>query len=144
MSDSWLDKLPGTAKQKQNAKYKMSARAYEKLRQKVVGPEKAKQEMQRNEAMAQIKFGLETEPEFQEAFKQQIEKDIAQQGIEAVLSNPDISNEMKQQIESGSFDIDVTSPSEDVPDQLVIKPEGNVGEKIPLSKSLTESYLSQL
>ena len=131
MSDSWLDKLPGTAKQKQNAKYKMSARAYEKLRQKVVGPEKAKQEMQ-------------TEPEFQAAFKQQIEKDIAQQGIEAVLSNPDISNEMKQQIESGSFDIDVTSPSEDVPDQLVIKPEGNVGEKMPLSKSLTESYLSQL
>jgi len=144
MSDAWLDKLPGTAKQKERMKYKMSARAYEKLRQKVVGPEKAKEEMKWNEAMAQLKFGLETEPEFKEALKHQIEKDIAQQGIEAVLELSDIPADLKKQLESGAFDINVVSVAEDVPDQIVLTPEGNIGEKIPMKKALMESYVSQL
>jgi len=144
MNDSWLDKLPGSAKQKKRAKYKMSAHAYEKLRQKVVGPEQAKEEMKRNEAMAQLKFGLETEPEFKEALQKQIEKDIAEQGIEAVLAVSEIPSDLKDQLQTGNFEIDITSPSEDAPDQLVLTPEGNIGEKIPVSKSLTESYLSQL
>ena len=144
MSDAWLDKLPGTAKQKERMKYKMSARAYEKLRQKVVGPEKAKEAMKWNEAMAQLKFGLETEPEFKEALKQQIEKDMAEQGIEAVLDMSEVPANLKQQLESGDFDVSIVSPSEDVPDQLVLTPEGNIGEAIPVSKTLMESYISQL
>jgi flagellar motor protein MotB len=138
MSDSWLDKLPGSAKQKKRAKYKMSAHAYEKLRQKVVGPEKARQEMEWNEAMAQLQFGLETEPQMKEAFKEQIEKDIAEQGIEAVLELSEIPADLKAQIESGGFDVSIIN------DQIVLNPEGNIGEKIPMKRSLTESYLSQL
>ena len=138
MSDSWLDKLPGSAKQKKRAKYKMSAHAYEKLRQKVVGPEKARQEMEWNEAMAQLQFGLETEPQMKEAFKEQIEKDIAEQGIEAVLELSEIPADLKAQIESGGFDVSIIN------DQIVLNPEGNIGEKIPMRKAVTESYLSQL
>jgi hypothetical protein len=144
MSDGWLDKLPGTAKQKKRAKYKMSAAAYEKLRKKVVGPEKAKQEMQMNESMAQLKFGLETEPELKKALKSQIEKDIQEQGIEAVLALSEVPADLKQQLESGGFDISIDSPSDEASDQLVLTPEGNVGEKIPMKKSLMESYLSQM
>lgn len=144
MSDAWFEKLPGTAKQKERLKYKMSAKAYEMLRRKVVGPEKAKEAMRWNDAMAQIKFGLETEPEFKEALKQQIEKDMTEQGIEAVLEMSEVPADLKQQLESGDFDVSVVSPSEDVPDQLVLTPEGNVGETIPVSKTLMESYVSQL
>jgi predicted component of viral defense system (DUF524 family) len=122
----------------------MSAHAYEKLRQKVVGPERAKQEMKLNEAMAQLQFGLETEPEMKEAFKEQIEKDIAEQGIEAVLELSEIPADLQSQIESGAFDVGISSPSDDAPDQIVLTPEGNVGEKIPMKRTLTESYLSQL
>jgi len=136
--------MPSSERQKVREKYKLSAAAYEKLREKVKGPEDLERESQWNEAMAQLRFGLETEPEMKKALKAQIEKDIAQQGIEAVLANPDIPKEMKQQLESGSFEVDVDSPTEDVSDQLVVKPEGNIGESIPVSKTLTESYLSQL
>ena len=122
----------------------MSAAAYEKLRQKVKGPEELKKEMEWNDVMAQLRFGLETEPQMKEALKKQIEKDIAEQGIEAVLGLSEVPADLKQQIESGAFEIDVASPSEKAPDQLVLTPEGNVGEKIPMKKSLTESYLSQM
>lgn len=142
--NSWLDMLPSNERQKIREKYKMSPSAYEKLRQKVKGPEDLQEEMQWNEAMAQLRFDLETEPHMKDALKKQIEKDIAEQGIDAVLQNPDVPQELRDQIANGKFEVTVDSVSEDVSDQLTIHPEGNVSEKIPVSQSLTETYVSQL
>lgn len=142
--NSWLDMLPSNERQKIREKYKMSPAAYEKLRQNVKGPEQLKEEMQWNEQMAQLRFALETEPHIKEALQKQIEKDIAEQGIEAVVQNPDIPQELREKITSGKFEVTVDSVSEDVPDQLTIHPEGNVSEKIPISHFLTETYVSQL
>jgi hypothetical protein len=136
--------LPSSERQKIRDKYKMSAAAYEKLRQKVKGPEELKQEMEWNELMAQLKFDLETDPHMKEALKKQLEQDLSEQGIEAVLENANLPEDIKKQIESGAFEIDVDSPTEDSPNQLVIAPEGNIGEKLPIAMHLTESYLSQL
>lgn len=146
MSDSWLDMLPSSERQKVREKYKMSAAAYEQWREKVRerGPEYIEKEQMWNEAMAQLKFGMETEPHMKEALKQQIEKDITEQGLEAVLKNPDLPAELKQQLEAGQFDIIIDAPTEDEPDQLVLVPEGNVSEKCGLTTSLSESYLSQM
>lgn len=122
----------------------MSAAAYEKLREKVKGPEDLEREMNHNEVMAQLRFDLETQPHMKDALKKQIEKDMAEGGIEAVLQNPDVPSELKQQLEQGNFDVTVASPSESEPDQLVIAPEGNVAEHIPIKSSVSDSYLSQL
>ena len=142
--NSWLDMLPSNERQKIREKYKMSAAAYEKLREKVKGPEDLEREMNYNEMMAQLRFDLETEPGLKDALKKQLEKDVEQGGIEAVLQNPDIPSKLKQQLEQGKFEVTVASPSEHEPDQLVIAPEGNVAEHIPVNKSLSDSYLSQL
>lgn len=141
---SWLDILPSNERQKIREKYKMSAAAYEKLREKVKGPEELQEELNRNEIMAQLKFDLETQPEMKEALKKQLEQDLKEQGIEAMLKNPDISAELRQQLESGAFEVTVASPSEKEPDQLVVVPEGNISERAALSTSVQDSYLSQL
>lgn len=136
--------LPSSERQKVREKYKMSAAAYEKLRQKVKGPEQLKEEMQWNDIMAQLRFTMETEPRVKEALKKQIEKDIKEQGLEAVLQSPDLPAEIKKQLEQGRFEVTIDSPSEDAPDQIVVNPEGNISEKLPITLSMTESYLSQL
>ena len=127
--NSWLDMLPSSERQKIREKYKLSPAAYEKLRQKVKGPEQLGEEMQRNELMAKLKFALETEPKVKEALKQQVEKDFSEQGIE---------------VPEGEFDVTVDSISESEPDQIVLVPEGNVSEKVSVPTSLADTYLSQL
>lgn len=136
--------LPSSERQRIREKYKLSAAAYEKLREKVKGPEELKQEMEYNEVMAKLKFDLETMPDMKDALQKQVEKDLAEGGIEAVLEHPDIPADLKQQLEAGTFDVTIDSPSEDEPDQLVIVPEGNVSEKMSVSSSLSDRYLSQM
>ncbi len=141
---SWLDHLPAHERERIREKYKMSAAAYEKLREKVKGPEDLAQEMIWNERMAQLKFGMDSEPALKQALKKQIERDIAEQGVEAVLENFDLSSDMKTAIEHGKFTIAVDSPMNHTNDQLVVCPEGNVAEKIPVNLSLTQTYVTQL
>lgn len=141
---SWLDKLPSNEKQKIKDRFRMSASAYEKMRESVKGPEDLKDELQWNEMMAQLKFTLETEKKIKDALKQQIESDMKESGIEAVLQNSDIPQEIRQQLESGKFDVTVGAPKEDEHDQLILVPEGNVDEKIPVRFSMSETYVSQL
>ena len=122
----------------------MSPSEYEKMRERVKGPEDLKDELMWNEAMAQLKFTLETERKIKDALKKQIESDMKEGGIEAVLQNPDIPKEIRDQLENGKFDVTVDAPKEDAHDQLVLVPEGNVGEKIPIRFSMSETYVSQL
>ena len=144
MDSSWLDILPSSERQKIREKYKLSEAAYEKLREKVKGPEDLREEMLRNEIMAQLKFGLETEPAMKDALKKQIEKDLAERGIEAVLDATTLPDTLRQRLERGQFDVTVASPSETAHDALVVVPEGNVREKLPVQRSLTDAYLAQL
>ena len=122
----------------------MSPSAYEKMRERVKGPEDLKDELMWNEAMAQLKFTLETEKTVKDALKKQIESDMKEGGMEAVLQNPDIPQEIRQQLEDGKFDVTVGAPKEDAHDRLVLVPEGNVDEKMPIRFSMSESYVSQL
>lgn len=146
MSDSWLDMLPASERQKVHETYKMSAAAYEQWREKVRerGPEYIEKEQEWNEMMAQLKFALDSEPLLKEALKSQIEKDLSQQGIEAVLNDPDVSQDILMSLEQGQFDITVDAPTETEHEALVLVPEGRVSEKLPITFQLTEVYVSQL
>lgn len=141
--NSWLDTLPSGERQRIREKYKMSAAAYEKLREKVRGPEELAEELARNEILAQLRFGLETEPGLKDALKQQIEKDIREQGIDACVSIESLPDELKAQLEQGQFEVSVDAPEQSPQDQIVIAPEGNVSEKVALNLQLNDKYLAQ-
>ncbi len=131
---TWLDQLPSNERAKIRARLR-SPEAYEKLREKVKGPEDLERDMEKNEALAELKFALETEPKAKNALKAQIEKDIAEQGIESMLG--EVNPEFVYALEQGNFDVAVDS------DQVVVIPEGVVAEKLPVSQKVSDTYIQQ-
>lgn len=98
-------------------------------------------EMEKNEVLAELSFALETEPVVKDALKTQLEKDIAEQGIQAVFG--EVSPERIYALEQGNFEITVDAPSDSSHEQLVVIPEGTVNEKIPLTQNMSEKYVQQ-
>ena len=143
MSD-WLDRIPSHEREKVRKRLRSPAE-YERLREKVKGPEDLEKEMDRNEAMAELSFALETEPPLKEALKNQVQEDAKEQGIEAVFDGLDsASPEAVAALREGRFTLEVRSDAETHHDQLVAVPEGNVQEKIPVTHTFAESYAASL
>ena len=141
MADSYLDHIPTHERQK--LRRMMSPEAYEKLRERVKGPEDLEHEMERNKQMADVSFLLESEPALHETLKANVERDIREKGMETVLEGTP-SEEAKAALEHGKFMLKVSTHPKTHLDQLVIVPEGKVQEKLPFKASLNEAYCAQL
>ena len=120
-----------------------SPEAYEALRERVKGPEDLERETRRSEKMAELHFALESEPGIHEKLRAQIERDIAEQGIEQILESDQTSAETIKQLERGKFILKVSSHPKTHEDALVAVPEGNVQEKVPVKVQHSERYVQQ-
>lgn len=141
MSDSFLDHIPSQEREKIRKRMR-SPEAYEKLREKVKGPEDLEREMDRSEKLAELNFAMESEPTTHDAVKKQIEKDLAEQGSEALLeTSPDADT--KASLEQGKFIVQVSSHPSTHEDALVVIPEGNVQEKLPIKMQFSDRYVGQ-
>ena len=120
-----------------------SPEAYEKLRESVKGPEDLEKEMKKNEQLAELHFGIESEPALQEALKQQVEKDMTEQGIENVLESAPQSADAKKALEQGKFKLTVSAHPTTHHDALMVQPEGNVQEKLPVKPAFSDRYVGQ-
>lgn len=143
MADSYLDHIP-SAERERIRKRMRSPEAYEKLRECVRGPEDLEREMEKNEKMAEVSFSLESDPKAHEALRSQVERDIKEQGIEAVLEAVPQEADTKKAIERGKFRLAVSSHPKTHHDQIMVAPEGNVQEKLPLQLKYSEKYVVQL
>lgn len=141
MSDSWLDHIPQHERERIRKRMR-SPEAYAALRENVKGPEDLEREMKKNEMMAELRFGIESEPALKDALKKQVEKDLREQGAEAVLEHRP-SVETNALLESGKFQISVEAHPKTHIDQLIVVPEGNVQEKLPIKPSLSDRYVAQ-
>lgn len=141
MSDSFLDNLPSTERRK--LRKMMSPEAYERLREKVKGPEDLEKELKRGEQMAELSFELQTDEKLRERLRGQAEKDIREQGVENVVDRQNLSPEIRKALEQGKFKLAVSSHPLTHDDQLVAVPEGNVQEKIPLKPVFSDRYVAQ-
>ncbi len=139
MSDPFLDHLPSTEREKVRKRLR-SPEAYEKLREKVKGPEDLEKELAKAEKLADANLEMQTNPEAREKAKKGIEKDLKEQGVEAVLEHADkLPANVKQKLEQGKFTVVATA------DQgLSVVPEGNVSDKLPLKQTLSDQYITQL
>lgn len=140
MSDSFLDHLPSREREKIRKRLR-SPEAYERLREKVKGPEDLEREMERSEKLAELHLALESDPQFKETLKQSIETDIKEQGIDAVLES--MNEDLQKDLEAGKFSVAIESHPETHEDSLVVIPEGNVQEKIPVKTLFSEKYIGQ-
>jgi hypothetical protein len=144
MSDSFLDRL-GSPERQRIIKRLRSPEAYERLREKVKGPEDLEQALDRAEKMAELHFALESNEAAREKIKAAVERSFEEGGIDAVAEKPgDISEEARAAIAEGKFSLAVSPDPETHEDILTLLPEGNVGEKVPVTMSLAESCVSQL
>ena len=140
----WVDMMPSHEK-KRLRKRMRSPEAYEKLRQRVQGPEKLSEQMERNGDLAELALALELEPKLQEELKKEIEKDLKGMSLDQIFANPEsISGEAQDSLYSGDFDVSIDTNPDTQEDQLVLTPEGNVNEKLPVKFSLSEKYAGQL
>lgn len=144
MSDSFLDRLAGPEKQR-IIKRLRSPEAYERLRNSVKGPEDLERALDRAEKMAELHFALESDPESGERMKDAVVRAVENGGVEAIAENAaDLSEATRAALQEGRFRLAVSPDPETHDDQLVALPEGNVGERVPVSASMTESCVSQL
>ena len=140
----WVDMMPSHEK-KRLRKRMRSPEAYEKLRQRVQGPEKLKEQMERNSNLAELGLALELEPRLKEELKKEIEKDVQNMSIDQVFVNPEnVSEQAQDALDAGRFDVAIDTNPDTNEDQLVLTPEGNISEKLPVKFSLSEKYASQL
>ena len=141
MEGSWLDNIPTNERRK--LRKMMSPEAYERLREKVKGPQDLEKELKRGEQLAELSFELQTNEKLREQLKSRCEKDVKEQGIEAVMDTKNLPPEVKKSLEQGKFMLAVASHPSTHDDQLVAVPEGNVQEKIPLKPAFSDRYVAQ-
>jgi hypothetical protein len=139
---SWLDLLPSHERQKLRERRRVSPEEYEKLREKVKSVEKIAEEMDRNQAMAELAFALESEPKIQEALRKQIEADLKSEGLENVL-DAGAPEALRTALAEGRFDVQVGSDPDTHQDQITLVPEGNVSDRIVVPAALSDRYAAQ-
>lgn len=143
MSDAFMDHMPSREREKIRKKMR-TPEAYERLREKVKGPEDLEQEMEKSEKMAELSFALETDPHMQEKMKTDIERDIKEKGIDAVLDlQHDLPDSIRQSINEGKFSLAVSSHPTTHDDTMMILPEGNITERIPVNVQISNAYAHQ-
>ncbi|OGJ62152.1 hypothetical protein A3C37_04250 [Candidatus Peribacteria bacterium RIFCSPHIGHO2_02_FULL_53_20] len=143
MSDSFLDHIPSYEREKIRKRMR-SPEEYERLREKVKGPEDLEREMKKSEQMAEAHFRIETEPETAERLHDRIAKDLKERGVEAVLENADVSESVKVALEKGNFGVSVETHPKTHEDVLVVLPEGNIQDKLPVKPVQSEHYIQSL
>lgn len=140
MSDSFLDRLPSKEREKIRKRLR-SPEEYERLRERVKGPEDLERELKRSEQMAEASFRLETEPRFAESFKDKIQEDLQERGAEAILEYGNLPPDVRKALEQGKFKLAVQSHPLTHEDALVVLPEGNITDRLPIKPSLTQQYV---
>lgn len=144
MSDAFLDRLAGPEKQRVLKRLR-SPEAYERLREKVKGPEDLEKELDRAERMAELHFALESNVALRERAKEIVAGAAREGGVESVAERADtLTDEVRSAIAEGRFRIVVAPDPETNEDTVAILPEGNVSESVPVTGSLAESCVSQL
>ncbi len=122
----------------------MSPEAYERLREKVRqhGPEAIKEEMRRSEKLAELNFKMESEPWVHDSVKEKLQEIFENRDVEEVLEQAP-SAAAKESLKQGKFIVQVSSHPQTHQDALVVIPEGNVQEKLPIKPALSDQYVSQ-
>lgn len=141
MEGSWLDNIPSVERQK--IRSRMSTEAYERLREKVKGPEDLEKEMKRSAEFAEMQFELQADPEVREKAREVVFRAMQEEGMETVVDMAHITPEIKKSLEQGAFSVAVSHHPHTHEEQVVAVPEGNIQEKIPFKQAMSDRLMSQ-
>lgn len=143
VSDSFLDHLPSREREKIRKRLR-SPEEYERFREKVKGPEDLERELKRSERMAEVHFRIETEPEIAQRLHDRIAKDVKERGVKTVLEDAHVSDSVRTTLEQGRFTVSVEAHPKTHEDVLVVVPEGNVHDTLPMKPMQSERYVQMV
>ncbi len=138
---SWVDLVPTYERERLRKKLR-SPEVYAESRADVKGPEKISEEMRWNEALAELKLAMDLEPRLKKVLQEKIAEELREKGVDALMGS-DVPPGVQKLLEAGKFDVAITAPDASSPDQLVLLPEGNVSDKLPMQRSVSERYVTQ-
>ena len=137
MSDWFLDHLAGSERQKIRKRMRSEA-AYEKLRERVKGPEDLERELERSDRMAEVHLALESDPKVQEKVKEEVRANSED------LFEEEPSQEVQKKIAEGKFKLAFSSHPSTHEDVMTVVTEGNVQEKIPLKATMSDKLVNSI
>ncbi|MEI8229979.1 MAG: hypothetical protein WCG83_02465 [Candidatus Peregrinibacteria bacterium] len=141
---SWLDNFSSPEIRRFKERFHMSEANYEKIREKVKGPEDLEKELAHNALLAELKFALDSEPAMKKALQDRVKEDIKESGLDAVLDDTsELTTDAKIAVVSGKFVLTISANATTHEDQIMVMPEGNVTDKLPVKPAFSEQYLSQ-
>ena len=133
---SWLDILPSHERQKLREKLR-SPKEYAKSRESIPNLQEIDEQVERAKALAELKLALELEPRLEEELRKNIERDLQEQGSEALLQS---APENISFLQEENFHIDIVEDPNTKQDTIALLPEGNPGEKVPLKPAISDRY----
>lgn len=143
MSDSFFDRLPSKEREKIRKRLR-SPEAYEALREKVKGPEDLEKELQRADQLAELHFALETQPQVREHVRSGLQEQIDIDVEQVVEHGREMSEGVRRALKEGRFTVRVGPHPATHEDCLLVEPEGNVGEALPVAARLSQQVASGL
>lgn len=141
MSDPFLDHLPSHERERIMRRLR-SPEAYAALRERVKGPEDLERELAVMDRMADMHFKLESEPHLQEPLRKQIQEDIEEQGVDAVLEQSALQLSTNEALARGNFMVKVREHPTTKQDVLVVVTDGKVQEVLPVKAALADRYMT--
>ncbi|MBI3336990.1 hypothetical protein HYZ98_05525 [Candidatus Peregrinibacteria bacterium] len=136
---SWLDRIPSSERMRLRSRPKRSPEAYASEREEKLGEtmEKASEQADFERGLAELSFALETEPRVREALAKQVQEDMKEKGIDELIDDGKLSDAARAALTQGKITVSATG------DQLMIAPEGNVQEALPIKQKIADQYIGQ-
>lgn len=142
MTDSGFDRLPSREREKIRKRMR-TPEAYEALRQAVrdKGPEALEKELARADALAEAHFLLESEPRMRLKLKAEVERSL-RHGEHVLERTVDAKTE--RGLLEGKFSVEIGPHPKEHHDTVLVVPEGNVQEKLPVSLKVGDQFVASL
>ena len=136
---SWLDRIPSRERMRLRSRPRRSPEEYAREREAKLGEtvERASEQAEFERGLAELSFALETEPRVQEALVKQVQEDMKAQRIDALIDDGQLSDAARAALMQGAMTVSVSG------DQVMLVPEGNVQEALPLKKKVADQYVRQ-
>lgn len=135
---AFFDILPGSPSRRRRRRLR-SPFEYARSRESIPTVESISNTAEHNERVADIGLQLELEPTIQEELQKSVQEIFSKEGPS--MFNQDASA-IHASIESGNFAVTIDTTG--TQNEIIVSPEGNVQEKISLSKSATKALHNSL
>lgn len=135
---AFFDMLPGSPSRRRRRRLR-SPQVYARTRESIPTVESISTTAEHNELVADIALQLELEPKVQEELQKSVQELFTKEGP-AMFKNT--TTAVQESVQAGNFAVSIDTTG--TQNEVTVSPEGNIQEKVSLSKSALKTLHSSL